>query len=441
MKKLKKYVAVFCAVIIFVFMMSGCSKNDENEARFITGNYSELSKPSDSEADENTTPSVKHSEDESTTDSTEKMNLNFKVGFIYHHDSNSTTDLNFMTAAKAACSKLGIQYIEKVNIPESTDCRTAAEELVKQGCKIVFANSFGYENFIIEVAKANPDIQFCSALGIRAHTEKISNFHNAYARSFEGRYLCGIAAGMKLNEMISSGKLNAENAKLGYVAAFDYAEVISDYTAFYLGAKSVCPTVTMDVQFTTSWYDSLREKEAAEMLISRGCKVISQHSDSLGAPLACEEAGIPNISYNGSTLSSCPNTFTVSSSINWQPYFEYMIKCVGSNKKIDTDWCGGLNQNSIILNINSDVAAKGTANAIEKAKSDIINGSIKVFNTDNFTVSGKKLTSYTADVNFDSGYNPDTEIISNGYVHECEYRSAPYFDIHIDGINLLNQGL
>lgn len=367
--------------------------------------------------------------------------FNFKVGFIYLHDKNSTYDLNFMQSAKAACKKYGVQYIEKTNIPEGSECKTAAEELAQQGCKIIFANSFGHESFLLEAANAHPKVQFCHASGIMAHTENLSNFHNAYARSYEGRYLCGITAGMKLNEMISNGEINAKKAKLGYVATFEFAEVISDYTAFYLGAKSVCPAVTMEVQFTTSWYDTSKEKEAAEALIKRGCKVISQHADSLGAPSACEKARIPNISYNGSTLSSCPNTFIVSSSINWQPYFEYIIKCVGSNKKIDTDWCGGLKQNSIILStVNNNAAAKGTMEAIEKAKSDIINGSIKVFNTDNFTVGGKKLTSYIADVNFDPSYNPDTEIVKNGYVHECEYRSAPYFDIRIDGIKLVNQG-
>lgn len=344
-----------------------------------------------------------------------------------------------MQAAKAACEKYGVEYIEKTN--EGPECRTAAEDLAKEGCKIVFADSFGHENFMLEAAKSYHDVQFCQAAGMMANTSGVSNFHNAYARSYEGRYICGIAAGMKLNEMIDSGEIKAKDAKLGYVGAFEYAEVISDYTAFYLGAKSVCPSVTMDVQFVQSWYDATREKEAAELLIKRGCKAISQYSDSLGAPSACEKAGIPNISYNGSTLSSCPNTFIVSSSINWQPYFEYMIKCVGSNKKIDTDWCGGIAQGSIVLStVNNNAAAKGTTDAIKKAKADIVSGSIKIFNTDSFTVGGEKLTSYIADVKFDPRYNPDTEIVKDGYVHECEYRSAPYFDIHIDGINLLNHG-
>ena len=440
MKKVKKYIVVFCAVIFLLSALSGCSQKDENEARFITGEYSNLSKEDRvSNSEENDAHSSEQTEN--NTETTEKMNFNFKVGFIYIQDKNSTYDSNFMQAAKAACEKYGVTYVEKTNVPEDFECKTAAEELANQGCKIVFADSFGHENFMLEAAKSHPDVQFCHASGIMANTSGLSNFHNAFAATYEGRYLCGIAAGMKLNEMIDDGKINAANAKLGYVGAFEYAECISDYTAFYLGAKSVCSSVTMDVQFTQSWYDITKEKEAAELLINRGCKVISQHADSLGAPYACEKAGVPNISYNGSTLSSCPNTFIVSSSINWQPYFEYIIKCVGSNKDIDIDWCGGLAQGSIVLStVNVNAAAKGTSEAIDKAKTNITNGSIKVFNTDTFTVNRQKLTSYIADVKFDPSYNPDTEIVKNGYVHECEYRSAPYFDIHIDGITLLNQG-
>lgn len=441
MKSLKKIICLLLAFILVFVSLSGCSKKDDKEDSSATGKYSTTSKnKSDSENDENKTSETKNNGDNKSDEATEKLDLNFKVGFIYLHDENATYDLNIMKAAKAACDKYGVEYIEKTNVPESNECKTVAEELVNYGCKIIFSDSFGHEFYMLEAAKAHPDVQFCSALGFMANTSGVSNFHNAYARSFEGRYLCGIAAGMKLNEMISKGSITAQNAKIGYVAAFSYAEVISDYSAFYLGAKSVCPTVTMDVRFTGSWYDEQKEKESAELLISRGCKVISQHADSLGAPLACEKAGIPNISYNGSTISSCPKTYIISSSINWQPYFEYIIKCVGSNTKIATDWCGGIAQGSIVLSeVNGVAAAKGTAEAIEKAKDGIANGSIKVFDTDSFTVNGKKLTSYVADVKFDPSFSPDTEIVKNGYVHECEYRSAPYFDMNIDGINLLNQ--
>lgn len=365
-----------------------------------------------------------------------------KVGFIFLHDENSTYDKNFMDAANAAKEALGLsddQVIFKTNIPEGNECYEAAADLADQGCNIVFADSFGHEPYILKAAKEFPDVQFCHATGTNAHTEKLKNFHNAFASIYEGRYLAGIAAGMKLNEMVEEGKFTADEAKIGYVGAYTYAEVISGYTSFYLGAKSVCPTVTMEVQFTGSWYDEALEKEAATKLISNGCKLISQHADSMGAPTACENAGVPNVSYNGSTEKSCPNTFIISSRIDWAPYYEFVINAYKNGDEIPYDWCAGIDKGSVVLtDINEKVAAKGTKEAIEKAEAAIKDGSIHVFDTNNFTVEGKKLDSYKADVDSDKNYTPDTEVISDGYFHESEYRSAPYFDLKIDGIKLLN---
>ena len=365
---------------------------------------------------------------------------NVKVGFIFLHDENSTYDNNFINAAKEACEAAGVEYELKTNIPENNDCYEAAADLVDSGCNIVFADSFGHEDFMIKAAKEFPDVQFCHATGTKAHTENLPNYHNAFASIYEGRYLAGIAAGLKLNEMIEAGDFTAEDAKIGYVGAFTYAEVKSGYTSFYLGAKSVCPSVTMDVQFTGSWYDEALEKEAAEKLISGGAKLISQHADSMGAPTACETAGIPDVSYNGSTVSACPETFIISSRINWTPYMTYMIDCVKNGKAIDVDWAKGLAEGSVELSeINEAVAAAGTAEAIEKAKAELIAGTLHVFDTSTFTVEGKTLDSYEADVDSDDAFTPDTEVISDGYFHESEYRSAPCFDLNIDGITLLNE--
>lgn len=362
-----------------------------------------------------------------------------KVGFIFLHDENSTYDNNFMQAAIAACEKMGVEIVTKKNIPESAKCKDAADDLVAQGCSIVFADSFGHEDYMIQAAKEHTDVQFCHATGTKAHTENLANYHNAFASIYEGRYLAGIAAGLKLNEMIAAGKFTAEEAVMGYVGAFTYAEVISGYTSFYLGAKSVCPSVTMKVTFTGSWYDEAKEREAANKLINEGCKLISQHADSMGAPKACEEKGIPNVSYNGSTQSACPNTFIVSSRIDWQPYFEYMIKQVQDGNKIDTDWTGTLSTGSVVLtDINESVAAAGTKEAIENAEAALKAGTLHVFATDTFTVNGETLTSYMADVNTDANYEKDTEVIENGYFSESTKRSAPYFDIQIDGITLLD---
>ena len=376
-----------------------------------------------------------------TTDPAGESGLaNLKVGFIFLHDENSTYDLNFIKAAREACAKLGVEMVEKVNIPESNDCYEAAVDLADRGCDIVFADSFGHEQYMIQAAKEYPDVQFCHATGTMAHTENLANYHNAFASIYEGRFLAGVAAGLKLNEMIEAGQFKAEEAKMGYVGAFTYAEVISGYTSFYLGAKSVCPSVTMEVQFTGSWYDEMAEKEAAEKLLSNGCKLISQHADSMGAPTACENKGVPNVSYNGSTVAACPNTFIISSRINWVPYYEYIINCVANGEAIAADWCKGFDAGSVELSeINDKAAAAGTVEKLEAVKADLAAGKIHVFDTATFTVGGETLTSYMADVDTDAAYTADTEVIADGYFHESEYRSAPYFDLRIDGITLLNE--
>ena len=378
-----------------------------------------------------------------TDDGNDAEGAKVKVGFITLHDENSTYDKNFIDAAKEACANLGLveneDYFIKTNVGETEQCAEVAADLVDAGCNIIFADSFGHEPYMIEVAKANPEVQFCHSTGTRAHTEGLDNYHNAFASIYEGRYLAGIAAGMKLNEMIEAGEFTAEEAKMGYVGAFTYAEVVSGYTSFYLGAKSVCPTVTMDVTFTGSGYDETLEKERAEKLIQGGCKLISQHADSLGAPTACENAGIPNVSYNGSTKEAAPNTYIISSRINWAPYYEYAIQCVIDGKAIDADWTGTLATGSVVLTeLNTDVAAAGTAEAIEAATAKLENGEIHVFDCSTFTVKGEALTSYMADVNTDADYTPDTEVVHDGYFSESEFRSAPYFDLEIDGITRLD---
>ena len=410
MKLTKKILAVVLSVLFVVGVFAGCSANNADDK------------------DEKTKSSA-------TSD--------MKVGFIFLHDENSTYDKNFITAADEACKTLGIAVenkIYKTNVPEGQECAEAAEDLVDKGCSIIFADSFGHEPYIIEVAKKYPDVQFCHSTGTRAHTEGVSNYHNAFASIYEGRYLAGVAAGMKLNQMIENGEFDAKDAKIGYVGAYTYAEVISGYTSFFLGARSVCPSATMEVQFTGSWYDEAAEKEAANTLIANGCKLISQHADSMGAPTACENAGVPNVSYNGSTVSACPNTFIVSSRINWAPYYEYAIKAVMDGKKIDADWTGTLATNSVLLtDVNEKAAAPGTQKAIDEAKAKLEDGSLQVFDTDTFTVDGKKLDSYKADVDTDDKYTPDTEVIEDGAFKESKFRSAPYFDVKIDGIKLLNE--
>ena len=365
-----------------------------------------------------------------------------KVGLITLHDENSTYDLNFINGFKEACAELGIpesNYFIRSNVPEGQECYNAAAELVDAGCTYIFADSFGHEDYMIQAAKEFPNVQFCHGTGTKAHTEGLANYHNAFASIYEGRYLAGVAAGLKLQEMIDAGKITADQAKMGYVGAFTYAEVISGYTSFYLGAKSIVPQVTMEVTFTGSWYDETAEKEGATNLINNGCVLISQHADSMGAPTACENAGVPNVSYNGSTAAACPNTFIISSRIDWAPYFEESITATAEGEAIPTDYTGTLATGSVALtDVNAKAAAAGTEEKLAEVMAALMAGSVRVFDVSTFTVDGQGLSSYQADVNTDPDYTPDTEVIKDGYFHESEYRSAPYFDLQIDGITLLD---
>ena len=401
---MKRLFALLLAVVMVVGMMAACGKKDKGD-----------------KLTESPLPAKEITKDF-------EIKADFKIGFICLHDEKSTYDKNFIDAAEEAIEALGLtkdQYIIKTNVPEGKECYEAAADLVDQGCKVVFANSFGHEDFMLQAAKEFPNVEFCHATGFKAHLENVANYHNAFASIYEGRYLAGIAAGMKLNEMIKDKKITAEQAKMGYVGAFTYAEVISGYSSFYLGAKSVCPSVTMEVQFTGSWYDAVEEQNAAEALIARDCVLISQHADSMGAPGACEAKGVPNVSYNGATVESCPETFIVSSRINWAPYFAYIIKCANTGEKIATDWCGGIAEGSVVLTgINEQAAAKDTLKALKAAVEDLKSGKVKVFDTKNFTVEGKPVT----------GDN-----VVNGIFEESKTQSAPYFELKIDGITRLNE--
>ena len=417
---MKKFLALLLALVM-VFALAACGSEPA---------------PTTSE-----NPGTEPSTAPSANGETAGVPEDFKVGFIFLHDENSTYDLNFINAANAAIEELGLtedQYVFRTNIAETQDCYDAAAELADEGCDIIFADSFGHESFMIQAAQEFPEVQFCHSTGTRAHTEGLANYHNAFASIYEGRYLAGIVAGMKLNEMIANGEITEDQAKMGYVGAYTYAEVLSGYTSFYLGAKSVCPSVTMDVTFTGSWYDQAAEYEAANNLINGGCVLISQHADSMGAPSACEEQGVPNVSYNGSTASACPETYLVSSRIDWTPYYLYAINCVLNGEEIAADWTGTLETGSVVLTELGANVAEGTQEAIDEAMAALEDGSLHVFDTSTFTVGGETVTSYMADVDTDADNTGDTEAIVDGYFAESTERSAPYFDLQIDGITLLD---
>ena len=210
------------------------------------------------------------------------------VGLICLHGSYSTYDNNFIIAMKDAQKKLGFKLAISEDIPEGPECYDEAKKLAQSGCDVIFADSFGHEQHMIKAAKEFPNTLFCHATGTNAASENLDNFGNAFASIYEGRYLAGVAGGLRMKADIEAGKYTAAEAKVGYVGAFTYAEIISGMTSFYLGVRSVVPEATMDVKYSGSWYDENAEKTIAKELIAGGCKLISQHADSHGAPTACE---------------------------------------------------------------------------------------------------------------------------------------------------------
>ena len=219
-----------------------------------------------------------------------------KVGCIMIGDENEGYTEAHLKAVEEMKKNLGLtdaQVVIKTNIKEDEGCYDAAVDLAEQGCNIIIANSFGHESYILQAAADYPDVQFCHATGYQAKSSGLTNMHNFFTNVYESRYLSGVVAGMKLNEMIQKGEVTKDKCKIGYVGAFPYAEVISGFTSFYLGVKSVCDSATMEVKYTNSWASFDLEKECAEQLIADGCVLISQHADTTGAPTACEAKKVP----------------------------------------------------------------------------------------------------------------------------------------------------
>ncbi len=361
-----------------------------------------------------------------------------KAALICLHGDSSTYDKNFIDAFKTACEEKGVEYTYITDIDEKTICYDKAADFADQGYDVVFADSFGHEPFMLQAAKEFPNVQFCHATGTMAHTENQSNFQNAFASIYEGRYLAGVAAGLKLLELYDTdndGAIADAEAKIGYVGAHPYAEVVSGYTSFFLGVRSIVANATMEVRYTNSWYDEAAEKTTALALINNGCKLISQHADSMGAPTACEERNIPNVAYN---VATGKNTFVIASRIDWVPYFEYMLDCVINGKDIDADWTGNLANGAVKITALGAAAAEGTQAKLDEVAAKLKDGSLKVFDCSKFTVNNEHLTEYMADVDTDAAFTPDTNVIKteNGvtFFDESALRSAPYFDIRIDGI-------
>ena len=362
-----------------------------------------------------------------------------KVGYIYVGDENEGYTAAHYEGAKEMAAALGLdmntQVIVKWNVPETEEAYDAAVDLAEAGCNIIFANSFSHESYVIQAASEYPDVQFCHATGFQAASCGLSNMHNYFTSIYEARYVSGVVAGLKLNAMIADGTITEDTCKIGYVGAFPYAEVISGYTSFFLGVRSVCPSATMDVKFTNSWASFDLEKEAAEALVAQGCVLIAQHADTTGAPTACQALGVPCVGYNVSMNEVAPDSALTSSSNNWGIYNTYAVKSVIDGTPIDVDWCQGLAQGAVLITeLNEKTVAEGTADKVAEVEAAIIDGSTHVFDTATFTVGGEKLEDLIAN---NADYAKYEAYVSDGYFHESELASAPAFDIAIDGITML----
>ena len=373
-----------------------------------------------------------------------------KVGLICLHDENMGYDANFIDSMLAAAGNLGLdesQIIIKTNIPESQEAYDAAADLADMGCQYVFADSFGHEDYIIQAAQEFPEVQFCHATGTKAQAAGLPNFHNAFASIYQGRFAAGYAAGLKLNEMIANGQVTEDQAKVGYVGAFPYAEVISGYTSTYLGIRYACPSATMTVKFTNSWGDQALEQEAATALIANGCVLMSEHADTVGAPTACEDNGVPNVGYNVPFYKQ-ENTWLVSSRINWTPYMQMGIEATMKGEEFPVDIALGMSDGAVELTeLNPNVAAEGSVEQIQDLLAKLESGELQVFDTSTFTVNGgmtveeyvqtEDYLQDTANGGFNAAvHQTAAEYVQNGVFEESTFQSAPYFDLPVDGITI-----
>ena len=363
-----------------------------------------------------------------------------KVGAILIGDENegyTYAHIEGIEQAKKACGLSDDQVIYKYSVPEDESCYAAAIDLVEQGCKVIFANSFGHESYMIQAAKEHPEVLFCHATGqTAAKQEGMENIFNYFTGIYQARYVSGIVAGLKLKELMDAGKVS--DPYIGYVGAFPYAEVVSGYTAFFLGIQSIVPEAHMDVQYTGSWFSITDEAEAANTLMARGCVIIGQHADSTGAPSAVQaklEAGetVYSVGYNVDMLKVAPDAALTSPQNNWGAYYTYAIKTVIDGGKLQQDWCGGYSEDAVQISELGKSCAEGTKAAVDEAIAKIKSGELHVFDCSTFTVNGEHLTSYDKSWGFEG-----VELIWDGYFHESEKISAPLFDIRIDGITELN---
>ena len=392
-------------------------------------------------------------------DDADNAGSDLKIGVILVGDENEGYTYAHMEGIKTAAKNLGIaddQIIWKYSVAEDESCFDAAADLADAGCTAIFSNSYGHQSYMVQAAEEYPDVQFVSMTGDTAAVCGLDNMHNAFTKVYESRYVSGIVAGMKLAELIENNEVPATgidadgNYKIGYVGAYPYAEVVSGYTAFYLGIKSVVENVAMEVTYTNSWFDIAAEGTAAESLMADGCVIIGQHADSTGAPAAvqaAQEKGTVaySVGYNVDMLSVAPQAALTSATNNWAVYYEEAFKALMDGEDLAVDWSEGYETGAVAITELAESCAEGTQQAVDKAIAAIKDGSLQVFDASKWTVDGKNLTTYTFDstiIDFSTGNvvyeGQKYEAIVDGAFVESNFRSAPYFDVRIDGITELN---
>ena len=376
-----------------------------------------------------------------------------KIGIILVGDENEGYTYAHMEGIQNAAKKLGIadsQLLWKYNIGEDEACHDAAVDLVENGATIVFSNSYGHQTFMQQAATEYPDITFIADTGDTAAVSGLPNLKNAFTSVYESRYVSGVVAGLKIKQLADEGALvdanfdENGNVKVGYVGAFPYAEVVSGYTAFYLGIKSVYPNVVMYVEYTNSWFNVNAEATVGDNLMSMGCVLIGQHADSTGAPSQLQKNMEENkygftaysVGYNVSMLDVAPDVALTSASNVWEVFYEYAFSQWLKGEDIKTDWTGGYNDGAVAITELGKSVAPGTREAVDETIAKIKSGEIHVFDASTFTIDGATPTSILGDV--DADFVPETECLIDGYFHESEFRSAPYFSARIDGITELN---
>ena len=367
-----------------------------------------------------------------------------KVGVVLVGDENEGYTFAHMDGIRKAAAAVGLSDSDIVwfyNIPETEECYDKCIECVEQGCNLVITNSYGHQTYCQQAAEETPDVEFVAMTGDTALKSGLPNFHNAFNMTFESRYVSGLVAGLKLKEMMDQGLVT--DPYIGYVGAFPYAEVVSGYTGFFLGIKSIVPTAHMDVQYTNSWFNIQDEGKAAEALMARGCCIIGQHADSTGAPKAVQTAkdngkAVYSVGYNIDMLAAAPTAALTSSTNDWSVFYTEAFQTMLDGGKLPTDWSKGYEAGAVAITPLGPEVAPGTKEAVDAAEAAIKAGTLHVFDTSTFTVGGAPVTSaFTFDS--DGDWTNDTnEGIVDGYYHESEYISAPSFGLRIDGITELN---